>query len=110
MEKKSMEEIKNRQIMTSMWIMGVAVTFFFLAFVLLACYFIPEGPALLTIIICAMILFIAVAVYLVKMEVDAGYYECKNCNHRFVPKYSTAIMAPHFSKTRYMRFQKAIQD
>ncbi len=106
MEKKSIEEIKNRQIINSMWIMGIAVTIFFLAFVLLACYFIPEGPALLTIIVCAMILFIAVAIYLVKMEVDAGYYECKNCSHRFVPKYTTAILSPHIHTTRYMRCPK----
>ena len=32
-----------------------------------------------------------------------GNHECKNCKSRYVPKYRSVFMAPHFGTTRQMR-------
>ncbi len=39
----------------------------------------------------------------VKIEQVAGFYECKKCGHRFVPRYWQTSFAFHFGRTRYLR-------
>lgn len=50
--------------------------------------------------------FIAACAYGIKIETEAGFYECAKCNHRHVPKYASVLMAPHIGRTRYMRCPK----
>lgn len=38
-----------------------------------------------------------------KIEQTAGYYECQQCHHRYVPKYSSVFFAMHVNRTRYMK-------
>ena len=40
--------------------------------------------------------------FCIKIETEAGKYECKNCGHRYVPKYSSVYLAPHVGRTRHM--------
>jgi len=44
--------------------------------------------------------------FAIKIEQKAGYYQCKKCGHRHVPKYGSVFMAMHVSRTRYMRCPK----
>ena len=39
----------------------------------------------------------------VRIEQVAGYYECKECGHKYVPSYKAVNMAPHMLRTRYMK-------
>ena len=41
--------------------------------------------------------------FMLKIEQTAGYYECRRCGHRYVPKYKAVFMAMHSGRTRYMR-------
>ncbi len=41
-----------------------------------------------------------------KIEQKAGYYECRKCGHRHIPKYSSVFLAMHVNRTRYMRCPK----
>ena len=56
---------------------------------------------LITLPIIAYIFVMALA--LVKIEQIAGYYECANCQHRYVPTYASVVWAPHIGRTRYMK-------
>ena len=47
--------------------------------------------------------FIVAAMFAVRIEQVAGYYECPNCKTRYVPKYSSVNLAPHMGRTRYMK-------
>lgn len=58
------------------------------------------------IIIIAIALVIGVAFVAVGIEQKAGYYECQQCNHRYVPKYWQVNLAPHVGRTRYMKCPK----
>lgn len=40
---------------------------------------------------------------MLKIEQVAGYYECKNCRHRYVPTFKAVNLAPHMGRTRYMK-------
>ena len=37
-----------------------------------------------------------------KIEQVAGYYECKHCNHRYVPSFKSVILSMHLGRTRYL--------
>lgn len=38
-----------------------------------------------------------------KIEQVAGYYQCKECSHKYVPTYKAVNLAPHMGRTRYMK-------
>ena len=44
--------------------------------------------------------------FALKIEQKAGYYACKECGHRYVPKYANVFFAMHMHTTRYMRCPK----
>ena len=44
--------------------------------------------------------------YAFTMEIDAGYYDCKNCHNKFVPSYIEAMIHPVFGTTRYLKCPK----
>ena len=41
--------------------------------------------------------------FAIKIEQTAGYYECKKCHHKYVPKYASVFSAMHLGRTRYMK-------
>ncbi len=49
---------------------------------------------------------IAVAAFAFRIEQKAGYYECAECGHRYVPSYAAVFFAPHMNRTKYMKCPK----
>ena len=41
--------------------------------------------------------------FALKIEQVAGYYECQNCGHRYVPTFKAVNLAMHMGRTRYMK-------
>lgn len=41
--------------------------------------------------------------FMLKIEQIAGYYECKECGHKYVPTYSSVFYSMHINRTRYMK-------
>ena len=63
----------------------------------------------IVLIVIGFVPFLAVALYAIRIEQTAGYYECQKCGHRYVPTYSNVLWAPHVNRTRYMRCPKCNQ-
>ena len=38
----------------------------------------------------------------IKIETDAGYYECGNCKHRYIPSFKAVYLSWNKGKTRYL--------
>ena len=47
--------------------------------------------------------FLTAMAFCLKIETEAGYYECPNCGERYVPKFRNVIFAQHINRTRKMR-------
>lgn len=106
-EIKELEENKNRKLLTSMYVLIISSIILYIGIVLLAVLYLEEGPILGAIIFSATAFVIIIAFYALKLEMDAGYYECKNCHHRYVPtSYLKVMFAPHIITTRYMKCPK----
>ena len=50
-----------------------------------------------------LIQFVIAAMFALKIEQVAGYYQCAKCGHKYVPKYGAVNMAMHLGRTRYMK-------
>ena len=102
-EMAKQEEIKNKKLLTSMWTILIVSVVFYIGIILLAVNTLEEGT-LLGVIICISTIVLLIAAFIaLKFEVDAGYYECKNCHHKYVPTYMQVLLAPHISTTRYLK-------
>ena len=44
--------------------------------------------------------------FAIKIEQTAGYYVCRECGHKYIPRYSSVFLAMHSGRTRYMRCPK----
>ena len=68
---------------------------------------VPMEEWIATVIVCSCILLLFIATpFMIKIEQSAGYYECDECDHRYVPTYKSAFFAAHMHTTRYMRCPK----
>ena len=97
------DELKNKKLMTSMWTILITSAIFYVAILLLAVNTLKEGILLGTIICVSTIIFVIAGFIALKFEVDAGYYECKKCHHKFIPTYKEVLFAMHMSTTRYLK-------
>ena len=51
----------------------------------------------------AWILFFIGMAFAIRIEQKAGYYQCANCGHTYVPNYWAVFLAMHVNRTRYMK-------
>ena len=101
------DELNNRRLITDMWVLTVTAFIFYVAIILTSCILLEEGPVLAIIICVSTVLLLAVCFYGFKLEVDAGYYECKHCHHVFEERnYFKLLMAPHRGTSRYQKCPK----
>lgn len=103
LEMAEKEEKQNKRLMVSMWTILITISIFYVGILLLAAMTLEEGKLLGAIICGATVVFLIAGFIALKFEVDAGYYECKKCHHKFVPTYKEVMLAPHLSTTRYLK-------
>lgn len=100
--KKQKEQADKRLLTAEIWL-GLFAALFLLAVVVSAgIATIPEWAKVL-IIIGGLVVFFIVCFYLLRIEQVAGYYECQNCHHRYVPTYKQVNLSMHIGRTRYMK-------
>lgn len=103
LELAKQDELKNKKLMTSMWTILITSVIFYIGILFIAISLLEEGVLLGAIICVSTMIFVIAAFIALKFEVDAGYYECKKCNHKFVPTYKEVLWAMHMSTTRYLK-------
>lgn len=107
LELAKQEELKNKRLIMDMWVLTITAFIFYVALIIISCNFLEEGPILGTIICVSTLLLLVVCFYGFKLEVEAGYYECKNCHHIFEDKnYFKLLMSPHLGTSRYQKCPK----
>ena len=100
------EEIINKKLLVSMYIIIVITIIADVSIVALAQYFIID--TILSDIVCLIstICCILIMLYCLKLEKDIGYYECKNCHYKFIPTYKEVLLTTHIGTTRYLKCPK----
>ena len=86
-----------------MWTILITTMIFYIGILSLAVSILEEGMLLGTIICLSTIIVLIACFIALKFEVDAGYYECRKCHHKFIPTYKEALFAMHISTTRHLK-------
>ena len=93
-----------------MWTILITSTIFYIGIILVSVSTLEEGSITLGMVISiSTILFVITGFIALKFELDAGYYECKKCHHKFIPTYKEAVFAMHMSTVRYLKCSKCHQ-
>ena len=100
------EKIEKRDkllLQLELWMIGSVIPLF-LGMSLFGSYLCNNGHvALGAILIFSQFLMLIPFIYFgLKIEHDAGYYECPNCGERYVPTMKAILWAPHMGRTRKM--------
>ena len=100
------KENADKRLLSMEIFIGVLVTAVFLSLVLVAS-FVPMANWLKVLLgLVGLVTFMVGMFYALKIEQVAGYYECAECGHRYVPTYRSVFLAPHINRTRHMRCPK----
>ena len=99
---KQKEEADRRLLSMEIFI-GLLTIVLFLFLVMVASYVEMKENVRLLIIVPATVFVVAICFVLLRIEQTAGYYECRKCNHRYVPTYPDVLWAMHMGRTRYMK-------
>ena len=101
------EELKNKKLITDMYVLAITAVIFYIGITVLAAYTLGEGTLFGIIVAVSTAFLVIVAFYAFKLEIDAGYYECRKCHHRYVPdSYFKVMISPHLNTTRFLKCPK----
>lgn len=101
------EELKNKRIMIDVYVLVITTVIFYLGIILLASFTLEKGRLLGAIVAVSTVILVIVSFYAIKMEINAGYYECKKCHHKYIPNsYWKVMLSPHLNTTRYLKCPK----
>jgi len=98
-----LKEESDKRLLYMEVVIGVLVSVVLLASVLLASLL--ELPTLLRIVIIGFgaVIFLIGVFFAMKIEQNAGYYECAKCHYKHVPTFAQISFAMHMGRTRYMK-------
>ena len=97
------KEEADRRLLAVEVVLGVITIAILLCLCIIAAYVEMEDWLRIT-LICTGFIPVAIAIpFMLKIEQVAGYYECKECGHKYVPTFKAINLAPHMGRTRYMR-------
>ena len=106
LEMAKQKEMADKRLLALEIFIGVLVSVLLVAMILLASFLEMADWLRVVLIIGGIVPFAIGMVYALKIEQVAGYYECAECGHRYVPTYRSVFFAPHINRTRHMRCPK----
>lgn len=102
---KQKEEADKRLLLMEI-VIGVLSIIILLSLIFVASFIEMKEWLRVLMIMFGSIIFIIGALFALKIEQTAGYYECSKCNYKYIPTYSSVLWAMHINRTRYMRCPK----
>ena len=97
------KEESDRRLLKMEIAMGIATIIPFLAVCAFVSFYpLKEWVAVLT-VLAGLVPFLIAAPFMMRIEQKAGYYECKACGHRYVPRFVNVFIAMHVGRPRFMR-------
>ena len=106
LEMAQKEETQNKKMMFYERVIGYISSVTFLILLFTASFAVENLVARIILFVLAFLVLIVGVSFALKIETETGYYECQQCHHKYVPKYSKVYFAMHIGTTRYMKCPK----
>ena len=100
------EEMQNKKLLFYENIIGIISSVTFIVLIIVAAYLVQSLIARIVLFIIAFLIFIMGVSVALKIETEAGYYECENCHNKYIPSYKSVYFAMHIGKIRYLKCPK----
>lgn len=97
------KEEADKSLLTLEWVIGILSVAILLIPIIIGALLEIEEWKRVVICFSGFIPCIVGFMFSLKIEQVAGYYECKECGHRYVPTFSQVLGAMHMGRTRYMK-------
>ncbi len=105
-ELKSAQEKSTKHLLTLEIVIGYLATFAFLITIFAASFAVNNLVWRIVLIVFGCVNMIIGVLFTLKIEKDAGLYECANCHHKYIPTYKAVLWSMHMGRTRYMKCPK----
>lgn len=105
-ELKSQQEKNAKNLLSLELAIGylASITFFVLIFVASFCEMSTAWR--IALIVVGFLNFCVGIMYCIGIERNAGFYECGQCHHKYVPTYKSVLFSAHMGRTRLMKCPK----
>lgn len=102
-ELKRQQEAHVKMLLTMEYVIGFSCSITFIVLMFVAGFLVRE-PLWQGLLIALAIAEFAVGMHFsMKLEREAGYYECPHCGHRYMPDSAPFWFSMHLGRTRYMK-------
>ena len=106
LEMAKLKEEKDKQLLKLEVVIGYISSITFLILIFVASYIEMSSWVRILLIIVGSVIFLFGASNAIKIVQVAGYYECPNCKHKYVPTYKSVFLSEHMGRTRKMKCPK----
>ena len=103
LEMAKQKEESDRKMLALEIVIGVMSAIILLGFSFAAAYFQMADWLRVVLVVTGFVLGLIGMFFALKIEQEAGYYECGKCRHRYVPTYMSVVWAMHVNRTRFMK-------
>ena len=97
------KEKADRHLLSLEIVVGVMCVAILLGLAVFASFLQLEEWLRVVLILIGLVPFLVCLPFLIKIEQTAGYYECKECGHKYIPTFKSVFWAAHMGRTRKMR-------
>ena len=102
LEMRKHEELANKKLLSLEVVIGYISSISFFLMIFAGSYAVTNIWWRVALIGAGFIIFIIGMVYAIKLEHDAGYYECPECGEAYIPSMKAVVFAPHIGRSRKM--------
>ena len=103
LEMTKLKEEKDKQLLALEWVIGALAIVAFFSLLFTAIFIEMEYWIKFLLISIGFIIFLVAMLFDLRIEQVAGYYECSNCHHKYIPTYKSVFLAQHMGRTRKMK-------
>lgn len=103
LEMVKQKEEADKKLLALEIVIGVLSMIIILSFSIVAEFLQVENWMKILLTVLGFVIGLTGLMFAVKIEQIAGYYECKKCGHKYVPKFMNVLFAMHVNRTRYMK-------
>lgn len=97
---------KNKLMLTLEWVIGYFSVLILLLLTIVASFVDISTVWKISLILFGFVNCVIGVFFAIRIEKDAGYYECKKCHHKYIPTYKEVVFSSHIGRTRHMKCPK----
>ena len=103
LEMIKIKEKRDKELLILEIFIGVIVSIIMFLCIMITSFVQMEDWIRIVLIVFGIIPFAIGISYAIRIEQIAGYYECSNCNYKYIPTYKSVLCSMHVNRTRKMK-------